>query len=92
MEELPQIKMNDTKVGEYLFTLDLRYIFKVVRSGDVMESFSPETPVLQTHFKIDQNDPSFKVGQITIDYFNSEFFGPFTETQVKRYTDSKKDN
>lgn len=57
---------------------DYYHIWKKVRSGDVMASLSPESPVMQcvraiTYKEKHGHEDDWKPGQITIDYFKAKF-------------------
>ena len=78
--EPPKIKSNQAKKGDFLVALDFSYAFEVVRSGDVMPigyggTMSPDSLMLRC-YKIDPGgiDSRYKIGDLTQDYFNSEFY------------------
>ena len=73
MGGLAKIQFNDAKIDDLLITRDFKTVLHVVKSGDVMDSFSPESPVLKCIMSIGD---AWEEDQITIDYFNSEFYGP----------------
>ncbi len=75
----PIISFNDSSIGDFLMTTDFQYAFEVVRSGDVMPegyggTMSPESPVMRCYKKSPFVEGGYTIGQLTIDYFETEFY------------------
>lgn len=73
---LSQATINEIPMNHYFF--DYYHIWKKVRSGDVMESLSPDSPVMQCVRAINYKEKhghenDWMPGQITIDYFKAKF-------------------
>ncbi len=79
--EPPKIRSNQAKKGDFLVALDFSYAFEVVRSGDVMYTgyggtLAPDALMLRC-YKIDpggHDSSRYKIGDLTQDYFNQEFY------------------
>ena len=56
--------------------------FEVVKSGAVKKSFSPEALVLRCTWASKKHS-KLAPGEVVIDYFNSEFYGPFRTPKAK---------
>lgn len=78
-KDLPRIKMNDTKAGQFIMTITLNTVIEMVRSGDVTSSMSPDTPMMKIYWS---RNKDWSKGQLTQDYFNEEYFGPFNKEQA----------
>lgn len=72
MEIGDKAKFKDIPVGGYFASAD--YVFQSVRSGDVMQSFAPDCPVMKTYAHLSRkNNLMHDIGSLTIDYFNHDF-------------------
>lgn len=74
-----KVKINNLVPGDCC--TDFVHIFEIVRSGDVMPSFSPDTPVLRMLMPYPRPEHDYKIeyktGQILANYFDADayYFG-----------------
>ena len=66
------IEFYDIPTGH--FCTDLIHVWESVRSGDVYkESYAPDMAMMKCAYIIEEDKASFKVGDITEDYFKNKF-------------------
>ena len=74
------VNVNDIPVGHLIYGYSA--VFETVRSGDVMSSCSPETPVLVVRWlHPDKISNHYCINRVFIDYFNSSYIyvGPASD-------------
>ncbi len=91
MSGLPETLFEKCNAGDYILGFNLSSIYEIVRSGDVMPeaekteegwilgTMEPDATVMRCHWihpDLQEKHPD-AIGEFTIDYFKTPFYGPF---------------
>jgi len=82
-DDLPTILFKDAKAGEFIVTPDLSAIFEMVPSGRVMHrgyggTLAPDKCVMKCYWSKERS----RIGEVTIDYFQHTFYGPYDQERA----------
>jgi hypothetical protein len=88
--DLPKILYKDCKIGDFIFQANCCAAFEIVRAGDVIREpiAQPDAGVMQCYWtspRYPEKAGRIKEGEITIDYFEHEFYGPHTKEEINDF-------
>ena len=83
---IEKTSIQDIESGKYYLAKNCASAFIAVRSGDIMDSLSPDSPILKVYWS---DDPNHKVGTVYANFFGTETFrGPMTKERVDLFTEA----